>query len=199
MSDFSEAEAVYTRHKWQICSLCMVQQLEIVGWLISSIKNNLPNQYCSDHNTVVSLNRWLREPGVLNVERFGCGWGGLSALGGLRKQVMNVVADTSSSSTCWFGHAIYESYTAVWQIMHLQQQLLHSIHQWKLQLVSPTNYLRWQVIGHWFLQCMFWGAWVSVCSEMLIYSDVTVDSHHSHVWAEENPLTTVNQSYQCVV
>jgi len=56
-----------------------------------------------------------------------------------------------------------------------------------------------QVIGHWFLQCMFRGASVSVHSGMLIYSDVTVDSHHSHVWEEENPLTTVNQSYQCVV
>ena len=149
----------------------------------------------------MSLNRWLREPGVLNVERFGCGWGGLSALGGLRKQVLNVAADTPSSSTCWFGHAMYESHTALWQIMHLQQQqqLVHSFHQWKLQVVSPTNYLRWQVIGHRFLQCMFRGASVSVWSEMLIYSDVAVDSHHSHVWADENPLTTVIQSYHCVV
>jgi hypothetical protein len=36
-------------------------------------QEHLPNQYVSDHNTVVSLSWWLREPGVLNVERFDCG------------------------------------------------------------------------------------------------------------------------------
>jgi len=46
---------------------------------------------------------------------------------------------------------------------------------------------------------MFQGASVSVRSEMLIASDVTVDSHHSHVWAEENFCVTVNQSHQFVV
>jgi hypothetical protein len=61
--------------------------------------------------------------------------------------------------------------------------------QWKARGSEPNEPPK--VTGDWFLQCMFWGASVSLCSEVLISSEVTVDSLHNHVWAEEKPLTTV--------
>jgi len=50
-----------------------------------------------------------------------------------------VVTDTPSSCTCWFGDAIYESHTAVWQIMHLQQQLLALISSMKASGSEPNK------------------------------------------------------------
>jgi hypothetical protein len=64
--------------------------------------------------------------------------------------VLNMVADTPSTSTRRVGHAMHASCTAVWKVVYQQQ--LHPYNQQKVQAMGPADSPRRQEFSQWFLQ-----------------------------------------------
>jgi hypothetical protein len=64
--------------------------------------------------------------------------------------VLNMVADTPSTSTYRVGYAMHASHSAVWQVVHQQQ--LHPYHRQKVQAMGPMDYPRQLEFSQWFLQ-----------------------------------------------
>jgi hypothetical protein len=90
-------------------------------------QERFPNRRLPHHRTFASINRRLRETGSLNVNRLDCGWGRTVRTPKFGEAVLNMVADTPSSSTRRDRHAMNAPHTTVWQVVHQQQ--LHPYHR----------------------------------------------------------------------
>jgi hypothetical protein len=86
---------------------------------------------------------------------------------------------------------MHASHTAVWQVVHQQQ--LHPYHRQKFQAMGPADYPRRQEFIQWFHQrCAAEPRFPNI----VLYTDVASYSHNNHVWADENPHSTLEQGHQ---
>jgi hypothetical protein len=161
-------------------------------------QERFPNRRLPHHCSFASINRWLRETGLLNVNRYDCGGGRTVRIPRFEEAVLNMVADTPSSSTRLNGHPMHASYTTVRQVVHQQQ--LHPYHRQKVQEMGPADYPRRQEFSQWFLQrCAAEHRFPSI----VLYTDKKsftresiINSHKDHVWVDENSHATLEQGHQ---
>jgi hypothetical protein len=83
-------------------------------------QKRFPNRRPSHYSTFVFINQRLRETGSLNGKIHDCGRG-RTILSPRLEAVLNMVADTPSTSTRRLRHAMHASHTAVWQVLHQRQ------------------------------------------------------------------------------
>jgi hypothetical protein len=81
-------------------------------------QERFPNRRISHHSTSASINQMLRETSSLNVNRYDCGRGRTVRTPKFEEAILNMVADTPSTSTRRVGHVMHASHTAVWQVVY---------------------------------------------------------------------------------
>jgi hypothetical protein len=102
-------------------------------------QERLPSRRLPHHSTFASINRRLRETGSLNVNRHDHGRGRTVRTPRLEKAVLNMVADTPSTSTRRVGHAMHASHTTVWQVSSSCTRMIDKkFRQWA-QRTTPGN------------------------------------------------------------
>jgi hypothetical protein len=138
MSDFGKAMAACTWNEiTDILLACSAADRN--GRMAQRLyQERFPNRRLPHHSTFASINQRLRETGLLHVNRHDYGQGRTARTPRFEEAVLNMVADTPSSSTRRNGQAMHASYTTVRQVVHQQQ--LHQYHQQKVQAMGPVDY-----------------------------------------------------------
>jgi hypothetical protein len=150
MSDFSKEMAAFSWDK-MIDILLSYGAADGNGKIAQRLyQERFPDRRIPHHSTFASINRRLRETGSWNINRHDCGRVRTVRTPRFEKALLNLVADTPSTSTRRDGHAMRAFHTAVWQVVH--QQHLHPYHRQKVQTMGTTNYPRRHEFSQWFFQ-----------------------------------------------
>ena len=115
----------------------------------------------------------------------------------LEEEILHSVDDDPSVSIRQVAATINVDHMTIWRVLH--ENLLYRYHLQRVQGLSLADFPAPRHFCEWFIQqCVNpnFGATVLFTDEASFQRDQIVNFHNQHVWADVNPLATVEARHQ---